>query len=40
MEPWSPFWRMLETAGARSYATGGGVYEEGYVMFQYLAAKK
>ena len=35
---------VLEHAGNGwckiKYATGGGVYEEGYVMFQYLAAKK
>ena len=35
---------VLEDAGNGwckiKYATGGGVYEEGYVMFQYLAAKK
>lgn len=35
---------VLEDAGNSwckiKYATGGGVYEEGYVMFQYLAAKK
>lgn len=35
---------VLEDAGNGwckiKYATGGGVYDEGYVMFQYLAANK